>query len=279
MKKKSLIICFVMLLFLLIIPSVISTELKIKTIPSAEVQVSIYDGESESAFTSRLDGGIGNSDSYGDVSYSFDISKEKFNVIVFVKEDGETVINQKFLDNPSSEMVYLEIPYKNISLIPTPGFENGVAIVEKIEEIINETEENETEILEGGDSRIVKTGFSIFGDDGFLSKKNFYYLGGFLFLIVIVGFVVAKIKHKINSTPREIQIKKLSELQQEQKEDLKDKKEEVQDYKQIIEDAERKIVEAQQDIKKIKNEEKIKDMRKKIEEDQRELEKLREGKE
>jgi len=114
-------------------------------------------------------------------------------------------------------------------------------------------------------------------EEGVFSKKNFSYFGGFLLLIVIIGFVIASIKYKKHN-PKEIKIKKLSELQKEKKEDLEDKKEDledkekdledkeenIEDYNKIVEDAERKIAEAQQDIKKIKNEGKIKEMKKKI---------------
>jgi len=251
-----------------------STEVKIKTVPLAEVQMVVYDADIEEfTLTERY---TGNSDVYGDINHNFDIADETFHLKIFVKKDGESLIsNEKFLDNPSGELVYLEAPYGNLELISTPGFENGVAIVEEVIETVNETEiVNETE---EESSKIVGKVFSVFGDEGVLSKKRIYYIGGFLFLIVIVGFVVAGIKHKISAGPKEIQVKKLSELQREQKENLDDKKEDIEDYRQEIEDAEKKIAEAQADIKKIRNSEKIKEMRKKIAEDEDELNRLREG--
>jgi len=260
---------------LLVMPLVVAnTEIKIKTVPLAEVQMVVYDANVE-VFT-LLERYTGMSDKYGDINHNFDIVGDAFHLKVFVKKDGETLVpGEKFLDNPSGEFVYLKVPYKNVELIPTPGFENGIEVVEEILKIV----ENETESLEEDESSIVvKTGFSVFGEEGIFSKKNFSYFGGFLLLIVIIGFVVASVKHKINASPKEIKVKKLSELQNEKKENLEDKKDDIEDYKKVVEDAEKKIAEAQQDIKKIKNEGKIKDVKKKIAEDEDELIKLREGK-
>ncbi len=275
MKKSCIVFLFALLLVMPLV--VANTEVKIKTVPLAEVQIVVYDADIEE-FT-LLDRYTGNSDKYGDISKVFDISDETFHLKLFVKKDGESLIaGEKFLDNPSGGLVYLEVAPKNFELIMTPGFEEGIAIVEEIEEIVNDTI-NETESLEEDENSIgVETGFSVFGEEGVLSKKNFFYLGGFLLLIIIVGFIVASIKHKRNASPKEIKIKKLSELQKEKEENLDEKKEDIGDYKKIVEDAERKIAEAQADIKKIKNEEKIKEMKKKIIEDEAELIKLREGK-
>jgi len=289
--KKS---CGVFLLVLLIIPlmAAASTELKIKTVPLSDVQLAIYDASKESITITERYNGV--SDEYGDVSNTFEIAYDEFSLIVFVDKDGERLIsNEKFLDNPSGGLVYLEAPYGDVELFPTPGFEKGVAIeVEAVNETLNTTE---TTDLAGEGSKTVASAFSIFGEEGILSKKNFYYIGGFLLLMVVVGFVVASVKHKINLGPKKIKVTKLSEMRKEKKEDLnekgkelselkeekkenlEEKKEDIKDYKQVIEDAEKKIAEAQTDIKKIKNEEKIKDMKKKIAADEEELGRLREG--
>ena len=276
MKKSCMVFLFALLL---VMPFVVAnTEVKIKTVPLAEVQIGAYITNMEFNSDSRIGSHTGNTDVYGDIKYDFEITEDEFNLMVFVKREREDTIMKKFSNNPSGELVYLEVVPKNFELIATPGFENGVSIVEEIEGIINDTEENETESVEDENSMAVKTGFSVFGEKGILSKKNFFYLGGFLLLIVIVGFVVASIKHKRNENPKEIKIKKLSELQKEKEENLDEKEENIEDYKKIVEDAERKIAEAQADIKKIKNEGKIKEMKKKIAEDEAELIKLREGK-
>lgn len=282
MKKSCVVILFVLVMPLMM---AVSTEVKIKTIPNADdVQMSIYNADSDTINIDERYNGV--SDEYGDVSHTFDISYDEFNLILFVKKDGESLIsNEKFLDNPSGGMVYLEAPVGNVALVPTPGFENGIDVVEEVAEvveIVNETE-NEIEDLVDGEieeeeinssTKSIATAFSIFGEGKIFSKKNLYSIGGFFLLIVIVGFVVGVVKKRMHVSPKEINVRKLSELQQEQKQDLVEKKEDIEDYKKEIEDAEKKIKEAQDDINKIRNQEKIKEMKKKLEEDQKELERL-----
>lgn len=224
-----------------------STEVKIKTVSLAEVQMVVYDADIEEfTLTERY---TGNSDQYGDVSHNFDIADDTFHLKIFVKKDGETLLsNEKFLDNPSGELVYLEAAPEGMELISTPGYENGIAIneedvTEEVNEIANEIVD-ETDLEENETSKIIGKVFSVFGDEGILSKKRLYYIGGFLFLIVIVGFVVAGIKHKIFSNPKNINIKKFSELQKE--------REEKQAYRDVIDDAEKKIKEAERDIEQVK---------------------------
>jgi len=171
MKKSCIVFLFALLLVMPLV--VANTEIKIKTVPLAEVQMSIYDADKETiTITDRY---TGESDEYGDISKTFKIAYDKFGLIIFVNKDGEKLIsNEKFLDNPSGEFVYLEAPYENVELTPTPGFENGVEVeVEEIEEV-NETVENETEILEEENSMAVKTGFSVFGEEGVFSKKELF---------------------------------------------------------------------------------------------------------
>jgi len=254
-----------------------STEVKIKTVIGAEVQMSIYNAGGEFNLDSRIGSYSGMVDNYGDIKHDFEISNDEFNLMVFVKREGKDTIMEKFLDKTSGEFVYEEIAPAGVDLVDTPGFEKGVVVVEEVEEIVNETinetiDETDVNETEGESSKTV--GFSIFGDEGILSKSRIYYIGGFLALILVGGFVFAGVKHKMSGS-KDITVRKLSELQQEKKEDLADKKEDIEDYKNEIDDAEKKIAEAQEDIKKIRAGEKIKDMKKKLEDDQAELDRLR----
>ena len=161
------------------------TEVKIKTAPDVEVQMGVYISGSEFNSDSLIESYTGNSDQYGDIEYDFEIERDEFNLMVFVRREGEDTIMKKYLDETSGELVYYEIDSNGIELTPTPGFENGVAIVEEGIEAINETV-NETGIVnetEEEASKIVGKVFSVFGDEGVLSKKRIYYIGGFLFLV------------------------------------------------------------------------------------------------
>lgn len=260
--KKSL--WYVIVLACLFIPmiSAIDTAITIKTIPYHEVQITAFN-PSTSSFESW--GSLKNySDQYGDASFTFSSDKYNFNLIVFIKKDNEKVMApKKFLDNfEAGEPIYLEVAPSGFEFIETPN-----QVEEEIELIENETIQNET--IE--DSEPV-TSFAIFGEGGLFSINTFYVVTGIILILGIAGFFLFKKMKKGIKTPKEIKIKKLSELNQEKKEDIRDNR-------AIIEDAERKIREAQEEIRKIKNEDKIKEAKKKLIEDQKELMRLREGKE
>ncbi len=166
---------FVMFLLVMPLAVAVNTEVKIKTAPFAEVQMVVYDADIE-VFT-LLERYIGDSDKYGDISHDFDIADDTFHLKVFVKKDGKTLVSgEKFLDKPSGGFVYLEAVPKNFELILTPGFENGTAIVNETNATeVNETT-NETEDLAEDEDAPKTVGFSVFGGEGILSKKNFYYV-------------------------------------------------------------------------------------------------------
>lgn len=245
--------------------SAIDTNIKIKTMPYHEVQITAFN-PSSSSFESW--GSLKNySDQYGDATFTFSSDKYNFNLIVFIKKDNEKVMApKKFLENfEAGEPIYLEVATSGFEFIETP---TEIEINEtELDE--NETIQNETIVGEGSEP---VTGFAIFGEGSIFSNKMFYIITGIILLIAIGGFFIFKNMKKTKKTPKEIKIKKLSELKEEKKESIKDNK-------SIIEDAERKIREAQEDIRKIKNEDKIKDAKKKLIEDQKELMRLREGKE
>ncbi|MCK5043510.1 hypothetical protein KAR52_00730 [Candidatus Pacearchaeota archaeon] len=268
MKGMKLLCFSVLFMFLFAIPmmSAIDTEIKIKTMPFHEVQVSVSKPMSQ-VFESW--GNLKNhSDRYGDVSFVFSSDKYSFDLIVFIKKDNEKVMPpQKFLENfPAGEPIYFEIAPSGFTLIETPSTE----IIEEV----NVTE-NVTIGGEGEDSQL--TGSAIFGEDGLLSGGKIYYITGGLLLLIAAFFIFKIIRKKIKfpkspKQPKEIKIKKLSELEAEKKED-------VRDDRKIIEDAEKKIKEAQEDIRKLRSEDKIKEAKKKIIEDEKELMRLRSGKE
>jgi hypothetical protein len=251
-----------MFLFVMPMISAIDTEIKIKTLPFHEVQVTIMKPMSPS-FESW--GNFQNySDQYGDVSFIFSSNKYNFDLKVFIKKDNEKIMPpQKFLENfPAGEPIYLEIAPGGFQLLKNPANEINLS-----ENITIEDEDRETE-----ESQL--TGAAVFGEDGLLSGGRLYYIIGGLLLLVVAFFIfrIMRKKIKLSKNPKEIKIKKLSELQAEQKEG-------VHSNQQIIEDAEKKIKEAQEDIRQIKSDDKIKEAKKKIIEDEKELMRLRSGKE
>ena len=260
---KKIIFSLLVLIFLVQVISAIDTEITIKTLPDHDVNINFLNpspGEGNINFESFHE----NSGESGNISFVFSSNEVKFDITAFVMKSTEKIVYKRFDDNTAGESLYLTL------------FPEGSEIIRNFEAVTNQTlEENSTinETLEENETEteIEITGSAIFGEEGIFSKKATYYVIGAIILLGIGAFVFFKLKEK-QKTPKEVKIKKLSELQTEKKEKLGNKEE-------IIEDAEKKIKEAQEDIRKIKNEDKIKEAKKKLIEDEKQLMRLREGKE
>jgi hypothetical protein len=243
--------------------AVMDTEIKIKTFPNHEVQVTPYKGSNY--FKVMKD----TSDEYGDISLIFNSTYYDFNLIVTIKKDGETIYKKNYWEEVfyAGNSISLKAPEKGFEFIETPSEINETDInntEQNLSLMENETELSEEETESKGPSFI--TGFAIGAKDLFLNKWLYISLGAIALLIA--GYFLLKNVKKKPSASKEIKIKKLSDLH-------KEKEEKIDDSKQIIEDAERKIKEAQDEIRKLKNQDKIKEVEKRMLEDQRELRKLR----
>ena len=249
----------------LLMPVVTAThlEIKIKTMPEHEVQTIVL--ESESITSEVLARFKDTSDKYGDVFFTYSKGVDFGAIMIYVKKDNEIKCQQKFTgEEIEANPVYLELAPNWFDFIATPVNETLNKTLDN-STIINNTT-NEVPELE---NKATETGSAVFGETGFLSKKTLYFTLGVV--VLLIGFLsVGLIRKKLR--PRGIKITKLSEVEAEKKEKVKDKQ-------GLIEEAEQKIKEAQEDIRKIRNEDKIKQAKNKIIEDEKELMRLREGKE
>lgn len=265
--------------------SAVNTEIKIKTLPYHEVQLTI--AKASTSYTT-LASYRNQSDEYGDFVINYPAEVSAFDLYVYIKKNGVRVAKDISIGHIAGEDIYLEIAPEGFTFIETPTVEN-LSDNQTIENNHTETE-NSTEIKEENqteeqtDSTPI-TGNVIFGNESFISKSLIYYsLGVFAILLVILltakttKYIVTRKKRDgfESDKPKEIKVKKLSELQ-------KEKKERIEDYKDVIEDAEKKIKEAQEEIKKLKErgevsekQRKIDAAKKKLVEDQKELMRLRE---
>lgn len=266
---KKLIFSLLVLIFLVQVISAIDTEITIKTLPNHDVNMNFLDPDNGVISFDKFDQ---NSGASGNLSFVFSSNAPKFDITVFVMKSTEKIVYERFDDNTAGESLYLTLfpqgseIIRNFEALANQTLEENSTINETVNETINETlEENETET----EAKI--TGSAFFGEKGFFAKNTTYFMGGAVIFLGVGAFVFFKLKKK-SKISKEIKLKKLNELQTEEKEKL-------QDNKEIIEDAEKKIKEAQEDIRKIKNEDKIKEAKKKLIEDEKELVRLREGKE
>lgn len=268
-KKLTLILTIFILLVQLI--SAVDTEITVKTLPGHKIMISALNpGEIYSLIQSFHE----DSGAIGEVSVVLSSTVNYFDVAVWVKKDNQVILYKKFENGyPSGTPIVLELypewyikeeKTNNLSLEEnkTTSSENTTIINETADIFEEKTEQQQNSPNLGG---------SVISGQGFLSDKRIYYGIGIFALLLIVAIFAIKLKNR-SKKPREIKIRKLSDIQAE-------KKEKFQYAKKIIENAEKKINEAQEEIRRIKNQGKIEEVKKKILEDEKELARLREGKE
>ena len=266
-----------MLILLVQIASALDTEIKIKTLPDHKVMISALNLDGAYSLIKSFHENSGES---GEVSVILSSTVDSFNIAVWVKQDNHVIVYEKFENGyPSGTPVLLEL-YPDWYVKPVEEIENVSLEENNTNSSENTTIVNETEMIEEEQENNQITGFSIFGEQGFLSDKKFYYVTGIIILLVIGFMIVKKIKNK-SKIPKEIKIRKLSEVFTKKEDNNRNNNNESNNEgnNKRIEDAERKIKEAQEEIRQIKNQGKIQEAKKKLIEDQKELMRLREGKE
>ena len=110
--KKLLII--ILITCMLIPLSSAKTEIKIQTLRDHQVQLTLFNEvDNEFLVLERLEN---ISDENGEVSFISPI-ESNFNLLVFVKKNGETILSEKYLENYNpEENIYLEIlPEKDLA--------------------------------------------------------------------------------------------------------------------------------------------------------------------
>ena len=269
--KKVLFAVTVLLLLILPIASAINTEIKVKTMPFHEVQLTTYNSNTE-AFDA-FERFKGEADKYGDITFTAISDESAFNIIIYIKWNGATVVSKRYEEGyTAGEPIYIEIARPGFQFIETPeetGEEppenetrNDTVTDEETEtqqEDIQE-EQQTTEESNQDDSEI--TGLSIFEKVGEgLSSKT-------LWLIVIILVVVAVILFFM---------KKASSMQMFSKTPLLKTNNEGSAGGQELRRAERRIAEAQAEINRIKNKERIRDAEKRLATDMESLRRLKRG--
>jgi len=290
-RGLNLILILLTFIFLVQVVSAVDTKIKIKTLPAHDIIATAFDN-SGGGFIALTDGLFkGTTDANGEVNFVFKTERLDFNLIIYVKKDGEN-IKAAGVTNP--ERILAHETGKDLIVEIYPDWYTP----KEVEPEVNDTDPNETGIVEiplGGETEVVLdaetgggeleaenkdsiTGKSIFGDEGIISTSIIYYIL-IIFGLLAVIFVTARLtQHQmLKKGPGNIKVIKLSEMKK-----VKDEK--LDKYKKIIEDAENQIKEAKEEIQKAREEsekpkpkhkEKIDEMKKKIEEYEKEIIKLR----
>jgi len=266
MINKRVLAGFFVFLFLISFASAITNSVQVKTLPYHEVQISAYDPGSSSF--SLYEKFMGTSNQYGDVYWNFSIDgdDDEFNLVIFIKTLAhEKVIDKKYeKEYPIGEDVYIELAPSSFEFIYPSEDEVEDEPLEEVVEEVNETSETSEPAEVEGTSAI--TGAAIFGEGGVLRNKVTYYiLGGIagLILIIIIIWFIAKKKRG----PREIKVRKLSDLKAQQDDEAKKSED--------LREAEEELKDAQSKINAIKNKDRIGDLERDIQKKENELKGLR----
>ncbi|MEK6842410.1 MAG: hypothetical protein AABX84_01225 [Nanoarchaeota archaeon] len=297
MKNKIFFVVFLTILFAFPLISAVDTEIKIKTLPEHDVDISVL---KPIEGYSLIESFHKKSDSNGTVSITFSTTESEFNARVWLKKDNVIIEYKKFEEGyPAGTPLNLEVypewylKQKEIEASRTTIDESSsetdtTVLIEDIEETEASSESENTEVetteTQGNESSLLSkiTGFTLFKEG--TSKKIIYYIvGGFALLIALgtTGFVVIKRRGFHFLPKRNIRITKLSDKINQKKQ--RQKKEE--DDNKEIEEAEAKLKELQEHIEQLKNKPQMSDKEKKIAAakkrlvaDEKRLMKLREGK-
>lgn len=264
MTKKTFV--FVLLLIVLI-PQVLalSSEIKVKTLPYHQVQLTTFDQDA-SSFTA-FERFKQEADQYGDTTFIFTSDEPDFGIIIYIKWSGETVVSKKYEESyETGKPVYLEIAPAGARLLKTPDAVINETNSTEIPENETQTEEipadNSTTEEEVNDNQNSITGFTITEELSKETKKTIYIVLISVVALAIILIFIFKFRNKS---------RKLIGM------DFKPSSASKQPDARLITNLERKLKDAEHEITLLKNREKIKEVERRIEEEKKEIERLRSG--
>lgn len=245
MKKRNVFAFSLLMLFAISMISAADTKINVKTLPEHDVDVyALRVGETYNLIESFHK----KSDSNGSVLVVLSTEEEKFLLKIGVRKDNTMVVSEKFNEtytsgNSVDVEIYPQWYLEQLAIEQNGNFADGNSSAENVT-VVNESKSNDT-IL--NDSSLNKTtgsnaitGFFTSLKDGVSGKALRY---GVIFILLVGVFYfgfsfLRKRRYQEPAEPKEIIVRKLSEVN-----DAK---------KNLIEDAEKKIQELQEHIKKMK---------------------------
>ena len=220
MNKGILVFAFVFLLIGFV--SATDTAIKVKTVPNDQVQVVVYDAHSSDFHLYQKF--IETSNIYGDVNVTFSSTVNDFKVMIYVKSFGQSIADSRSDDiYTAGGSVYLEVFPDGFTPVETP---NETIIETTTLETNSSTSENVTDnstevISTPADSsdKSSFTGLATLGSSLFSTPTIYYFIGGIVIILVAIFFVVKRKggndEYGETRPPKEIIVRKLSEVQAE----------------------------------------------------------------
>jgi hypothetical protein len=294
MKVRIIFILGILVFILIPITNAQETEVTIHTLPNHEALIRILHPDYDSLYV--LDNFKYISNTNGNIVFTFESSRQTFDIGIVLSKNGEKVGDKRF-EGTFTSGYPVEVEYypgeeddsSNVPVAETSNETNETQtnVTETSSEVnqtnetletLSETTEQETTPIEEVRAEKEKvTAFSIHDRRISIAPKGFLYILGLVVLIILI-FVGIKNSHHIEkklkegkgSNKKEIKIKKMSDLNKKKSERLKDQEEKIEKAKKMIE-------EAQEEINKMKNpnQAKIDEVKKRLIEDEKELIRLR----
>lgn len=263
--------------------SAMSTTLVINTAPNYSLMVGLYEpGISYPAIQSIYE----KSNEYGRTVITFDISPDQYELVLALKDPstGDYNLKNKRLNYTFNTGEDVEVNFypswyhiddgladEGNSELLAPSEENttdaAIPTTENTTEEITSAE-NTTENYSVKTTKDV-TAFSISEGTVSINRSALYYAGGLIVPIILIILVIRWKKMKPKKEEK-IKVKKLSELKQEQNEDLKDQELKVREAREALREEEERL-------KKLRNPnaDRIEEAKRKLIEDEKELMRLR----
>ncbi len=268
MKKEVLFTALIAIVFMTSFVAAAETTLIINA--PANFSITGFVSESGEGPYTLIDLINENTGTDGRVLYILDTDEYEFDLKLDLKKDGEVHYSVKY-DEPFQAGDLIEIDfYPKWSPKPNATI-TQVELANESVEITNETSEEVPEVNETATDESAKiSGHVVF------NGKTIAYTGGIIVLIIIILFLMRwRVRSKRKSKPKEdtsqeIKVKKLSEVQQTQGDNIKAQEAQVEETR-------RKLKEAEDKLQRMKNPNmsQIDDAKRKLIEDERELMRLR----
>jgi ABC-type multidrug transport system fused ATPase/permease subunit len=200
--RKELVIAMFGLMLVMPMALALPTTIDIKTLPNHDVDITFLDPAD--AGYSVFNKTKGFSDYYGDLSVTFEVTQNSFDIGVFVKDgNGNKVIYERFTEDytPGSKLSF-EVAPPGYEFKENPLEDNGDE--EEVEEVSNDTEEVEEVVAEESEEEVVEdeevveeeevseeviTGNVVGNVTAIINESKYYFLGVIVLVIVIVGSV------------------------------------------------------------------------------------------
>ncbi|MEK6897837.1 MAG: hypothetical protein AABX28_00600 [Nanoarchaeota archaeon] len=211
MKRASLCLIFLALIFSSVVVSAVNTPITVKTLPNHDILIRAL--KITDTANNLIESFYGDSDSFGNISVTLSSDEPNFNIRVWVKKDNVVVVYDIFENEyPAGELVSLEVypewylKQKEIEKTMNKNSSSEENAADESAQVVNVSDENSTEneILNQSDKDSKIIGGVVSQDKGFFSNKMLNYILVAVFILIILftaGFVITKKQKRSFSNP------------------------------------------------------------------------------